>query len=61
MSMVNHQHAHTTRLEAHALEQRLVTMPVPDSSDAAVVTALLLLSKRLELVECALREREASS
>lgn len=59
MSVINHQHEHTVRLEARALEQRLAAMTIPDNGDAAVVTALLLVSKRLELVEAALRGREA--
>jgi hypothetical protein len=60
VSVINHQHEHTVRLEATALERGLSAMPVQDSGDAAVVAALRLVAKRLELVELALREREAS-
>lgn len=57
MSVVDHQRVHTIRLEATALERRIEAMPVPDSADAAVVAVLLLVSKRLELLETALLER----
>ena len=58
MSTVNHQHAHTVRLEAQALEQRadkFLGHGTPDRD--AILAALLAVSKRLELVEVALRER----
>jgi hypothetical protein len=60
VSVINHQHGHTVRLEAHGLARQLEAMSVPDNGGAAIVTALSLIAKRLELVELALRGREAS-
>lgn len=59
MSTINRQHEQTVRLEARALETRISAMSVPDSGDSALVAVLLLVCKRLELIEQALRGREA--
>jgi hypothetical protein len=65
MSVIDHQHAHTVRLEAVALQKRatdaLGELSEYESSGWGVglVLAVLALCKRVELVESALRGREA--
>lgn len=60
MSVVDHQHVHTIRLEATSLERRVhKALGLGDAAADAHLAALLAIARRLELVENVLREREA--
>lgn len=59
MSVINRQHEHTVRLEAQAYERQSESKTTGDDRFDALVNVLLAISKRLELIEGALRGREA--